>query len=45
MAQHPAPDDEVFNQSPPFVGVNLFTSARAPSWHGPRRKLSEPMGL
>jgi putative acyl-CoA dehydrogenase len=26
MSERPVPDDEAFNQSPPFVDVNLFTS-------------------
>src|SRR3990170_1328598 len=29
MAHRPAPDEEVFNQSPPFADVNLFTSDTA----------------
>jgi putative acyl-CoA dehydrogenase len=29
MTERPVPDDEAFNQSPPFVDVNLFTSDTA----------------
>ncbi|MGH6802614.1 MAG: isovaleryl-CoA dehydrogenase [Methyloceanibacter sp.] len=29
MAHRPAPDEEVFNQSPPFADLNLFTSDAA----------------
>ena len=29
MTESPVPDDEAFNQSPPLVDVNLFTSDRA----------------